>query len=64
MELLELQDCAEPLVARASKVNKGRLGNKVLLGLAHLEPQALRVSKARLGHKAQLEWLALAELQD
>jgi hypothetical protein len=64
MELLELQDCAEPLVARASKVNKGRLGNKVLLGLEHLEQQVLRVSKAQSGQKAQQEWLALAELQD
>jgi hypothetical protein len=36
---------------------------KVLLGLAHRELQEQLVNKGRLGHKDQLEWLGLAELQ-
>jgi hypothetical protein len=63
-ELQEPLDCAELLEALEFKVSKERLGNKVLLGLEHLEPQVLRVSKAQSGHKVQQEWSGLAELLD
>jgi hypothetical protein len=63
-ELQGLLDCAERRVARAFKASKARLGNKVLLGLEHLELRELRDNKAQSGQKVLLEWLALAELQD
>jgi hypothetical protein len=63
-ELQELQVFAELQEVQVFKDSKELQDCKVLLGLAHLEPQVLQDSKARLGHKVLLEWLALAELQD
>ena len=62
-ELLGLRVCAELREAQAFKVSKDPQDCRVLLVLVHLELQEPRVSKARLGRKVLLEWLALAELQ-
>jgi hypothetical protein len=63
-ELRELRVCAELQEAQAFKDSKEPQDCKVLLELAHLEPQVLQDSKAQSGHKVLLEWLALAELLD
>jgi hypothetical protein len=62
-ELQGLQVFAELQEAQAFKVSKEPQDCKVLLELAHLELRGLRDNKAQLGHKDQLEWSALAELQ-
>jgi hypothetical protein len=58
-----LQVFAEPLEAQEFKDSKVLQDCRVLLGLAHRELQEQLVNKGRLGHKDQLEWSALAELQ-
>jgi hypothetical protein len=63
-ELQGPQVFAELQEAQAFKDSKEPQDCKVLLVLVHRELQEPRVSKGQLGHKDQLEWLALAELQD
>jgi hypothetical protein len=63
-ELLELRVFVEPQVAQDRLGNKVQLDNKVLQESAQVELRELQDSKAQLGQKALLEWLALAELQD
>jgi hypothetical protein len=63
-ELRELRVFAELLEAQAFKDSKEPQDCRVLLELVHLELPEPQDSKAQLAHKDQLEWLALAELQD
>jgi hypothetical protein len=63
-ELQVPQVFAELQEAQAFKDSKEPQDCKVLLVLVHLELPEPQDSKAQSGHKDQLEWLALAELQD
>jgi hypothetical protein len=63
-ELLELRVFVELQAAQDRLVSKAQLDNKVLQESAQRVLRGLRDSKAQSGQKVQLEWLALAELQD
>jgi hypothetical protein len=63
-ELQELRVFVELQEAQDRLVNKAQLDNKVLQESAQVELRELQDSKAQLGQKALLEWLALADQRD
>jgi hypothetical protein len=62
-ELQGLRVFAELQEAQAFKVSKEPQDCRVLLELVHRVLREPQDNKAQSGHKDQLEWLALAELQ-